>query len=142
MLKPIFLTQQFYDAYRYCPEIETKGTRPYIRVGVRLHGVLWAVPLRSHITHEYAIWTDKKNLCGLDFTKAVVVEKPSVYISSVKPFIRPAEFSVLKDISDYEVDQKLRTYISAYKKAKQHMSNERNKRLVQFSTLQYFERYI
>lgn len=142
MLKAVFLTEEFYKAYEKCAEIEQKKTRPYIMVEVFVDGVLWGVPLRSHITHEYVIWTDKENGCGIDFTKAVVIEKPDEYISDNAPHIRPNEFKVLKTIDAYSVSQKMKQYIKAYKKAKQCRTVPRNKRLVQFSTLQYFEEYL
>ena len=59
MLKPVFLTQNFYTDYAHCPEIEKKDTRPYVRVQIQIDGVLWAIPLRSHISHEHVSWTDK-----------------------------------------------------------------------------------
>lgn len=142
MLKTAFLTKEFYDAHKECPEIEQKETRPYIRIQVMVDGVLWGIPLRSHISHNYVIWTDKENSCGIDFTKAVVIEKPDQYISDAQPHIRPDEFKVLKRIDEYRVQQKLQQYIKDYKKAKLHPEVPRNKRLIEFSTLQYFEKYI
>lgn len=142
MVKLVFLTEKFYKAYNHCPEIEQKPMRPYIRVGVLIDGVLWAAPLRSHINHKYAILTDEGNGCGIDFSKAVVIEKPAEYISAVKPHMRPSEFETLKNINNHTIEQKLRSYIKTYKKARQHMNNERNRNLVQFSTLQYFEKYL
>ena len=142
MVKIVFLTDKFYETYKDCPEIEQKPTRPYIRIGVLIDGILWAVPLRSHISHEYVIWTDKENGCGMDFSKAVVIENPAEYISTAKPYMRPAEFEVLKNINAHTIEQKMRSYIKTYKKAKQHMDISRNRNIVQFSTLQYFEKYI
>ena len=40
-------------------------------VCVQIGGVLFAVPMRSHIKHKYALWADKENHCGVDFSKAV-----------------------------------------------------------------------
>lgn len=142
MVKIVFLTDKFYEAYKDCPEIEQKPTRPYIRIGVLIDGILWAVPLRSHINHDYVIWTDKENGCGMDFSKAVVIENPAEYISTAKPYMRPAEFEVLKNINAHTIEQKMRSYIKTYKKAKQHIDISRNRNIVQFSTLQYFEKYI
>lgn len=142
MLKLVFLTNKFYKDYAKCTEIETKETRPYIRIQVVVNGVLWGIPLRSHITHNHVLWTDKENGCGIDFTKAVVIKKPAQYISGVTPHIRPNEFKVLKTIDEYRVAQKLQQYIKEYKKAKQHIKVARNKNLVQCSTLQYFEEYL
>ena len=59
-MKYIFLTQQFYDDYSHCTEIEKKKTRPYVQIYVQVNGIDFAVPLRSNITHKYAFWTDKK----------------------------------------------------------------------------------
>lgn len=142
MLKVVFLTKEFYRAYAKCQEIEQKETRPYIRVQVMIDGVLWGIPLRSHIKHEHVIWTDKANGCGMDFSKAVVIEKPRKYISAVDPHIRPDEFKVLKRIDEYRVAQKMRQYIKEYKKAKANLQIPRNRQLVKYSTLQYFEKYI
>lgn len=142
LLKTVFLTKDFYSAYVHCSEIEQKETRPYIRIQVLINGVLWAIPLRSHIKHNYTIWTDKANGCGIDFTKAVVIENPDKYISDTPPHIRPDEFKVLKRIDEHRVVQKMQQYIKDYQKAKQHQEIPRNKQLLKYSTLQYFEKYI
>lgn len=142
MLKLLFLTEKFYQDHVDCPEIEQKPSRPYIRVGVVLGGVLWAVPLRSHIRHEYALWTDKPKRCGMDFTKAVVIERPAEYISAVPPYMRPNEFDELKKINPYTVEQKLKTFVNVYKRAKVHPEIPRNQSILAYSTLQYFEEYI
>ena len=144
MLKAIFLTDAFYKAYpnsKYS-EIEQKADRPYVRVQIEVNGVLWGIPLRSHISHKYVIWTDEENGCGLDLTKAVVITKPAKYISNVTPHIRNNEFKVLKQLSEYNVIQKFRKYIRDYKKAKKALRVKRNRDMVSYSTLQYFEKYI
>ena len=142
MLKTMFLTEEFYKAHENCPEIEQKENRPYIQIRIMIDGVLWGIPLRSHINHSHAIWTDKENGCGIDFTKAVVIKRPDQYISNIQPHIRPDEFKVLKRLDEYRVVQKFQKYIKDYQKAKQHPEVPRNKRLVEFSTLQYFEDFI
>lgn len=142
MLKLVFLTKEFYDAHANCPQIEKKDTRPYIRVQVLINGVLWAIPMRSNINHEYAIWTDKENKCGIDFTKAVVIKDPNAYIATDRPYVRKNEFEVLKTIDQHTVIQKLQKHIKDYKKAKEHPKIKRNKNILAFSTLQYFEDYI
>ena len=142
VLKLIFLTEKFYRDYSACLEIEQKPTRPYIRVGVVVGGVLWAVPLRSNINHKYVIWTDKENHCGMDFSKAVAIARPSEYVSAVTPHMRPREFAELKKINAYAAEQKLRKFIKTYKKAKLHPENPHNRSVLAYSTLQYFEEYI
>lgn len=142
MLKTVFLTQDFYKAYAHCSEIEQKDTRPYVRIQIQINGILWAIPLRSHIRHNHVIWTDKDNQCGIDLSKAVVIEKPDKYISSTQPYIRPEEFKIIKQLDDYWVAKKFQQYIKEYNKAKKCPENPRNKQLLQCSTLQYFEQYI
>lgn len=144
MLKAVFLTDAFYRAYpksKYS-EIEEKTDRPYIRIKVVVNGVVWGIPMRSNISHKYAVWTDKENSCGLDLTKAVVITKPAKYISNVTPHIRDNEFKVLKQLNEYDISQKFQKYIKDYKRAKTAQNVKRNRELVSFSTLQYFERYI
>lgn len=85
LMKLVFLSAEFYKDYADCSEIEQKPTRPYIRIGVLINGVLWAVPFRSNIRHEHVIWTNE---------------------------------------------------------AKRAPNVPRNKRLLTYSTLQYFEEYI
>ena len=138
----VYLTSAFFSDYKNCTEIRTKEKRPYICIQIVVDGVLWAIPMRSHINHEYAIWTDKEQGCGIDLTKAVAVCKPEKYISSVKPYVRPNEFAVLKRTNKHTIIQKFLQYIKKYKDAKVHPEIDRNKRLIQFSTLQYFEEYI
>ena len=142
VLKLVFLTKDFYNDFSKCPEIENKDQRPYIRVHVNIGGVLWGIPLRSHISHNHVIWTDEENGCGIDFTKAVVISNPALYISGTKPHLRDDEFKVLKRIDEFQLKTKFQRYIKEYKKAKQHPEMKRNKMLLNFSTLQYFEEYI
>lgn len=144
MLKAVYLTDAFYNDYpndKY-GEIEKKTSRPYIRIQIMVGGVLWGIPMRSNISHNHAIWTDKENHCGLDLTKAVAITNPAKYISGVKPHIRDNEFKVLKQLDEYAVSQKLQKYIKDYKKAKMALRVKRNRDLVSCSTLQYFEKYL
>ena len=137
----IFLSQSFYNAYANCPEIEQKLDRPYVRVCVRINGVLFAVPLRSHISHPHVLWTDKAAQCGLDFSKAVVLTRREYVDANRRPHIRPREFDALRG-KEYLVVQRMQQYIHEYKKAKRRLDVPRNRMLCQYSTLQYFERYI
>ena len=142
MLKIVFLTKKFFADYAACTEIRTKDMRPYICVHIVVDGILWAIPLRSHISHEHVIWTDKENGCGIDFSKAVAIIKPDEYISRERPYIRPNEFAALKRINKHTIVQRMQQYIKCYQDAKEHAEIPRNKQLLQFSTLQYFEEYL
>ena len=137
----IFLSEEFYNHYSFCPEIERKPTRPYIQICVKINGKLFAVPLRSHINHKFVLWTDKENKCGLDFTKAVVIEKDSYINKNSIPHIRQHEFDALRG-KEFIIKQKMLSYIQTYKKAKQRIDVPRNRTICEYSTLQYFENHL
>lgn len=136
-----FLSESFYNDYANCPEIEQKANRPHAQALVRLNGVVFAVPLRSHIKHKYVYWTDKESCCGLDFSKTVVLTKRSYINRENKPYIRPNEFDALRG-KEYIIQQKLLQYIKTYNKARARQDIPRNKTMCQYSTLQYFEKYL
>lgn len=145
MSKPqrfVFLSAEFYAAFPYSqyPEIEQKPSRPYVQVLTLIDGIQYAIPLRSHINHPHVLWTDKKNHCGLDFSKAVVISDPK-YIDNVnKPYIRPLEFNALRG-KDYRIRIGMEKYIREYLAAKNNSEDKINRQLVEKSTLQYFESY-
>lgn len=137
----IFLSQSFYDDYQGCFEIEQKADRPYIRACMEINGVIFAVPLRSNINHPHVLWTNEEKHCGIDFSKTVVLTKDSYIDYSRKPHIRQVEFDILRG-KEHILQQHLIKYIHAYKKAKKRLDVPRNRRLCEYSTLQYFEKYI
>lgn len=137
----IYLSESFYRDYIECTEIEQKPTRPYIRICVRINGVLYAVPMRSHIKHKYVLWTNKDAGCGIDFSKAVVITKAEYIRQDRTPHIRQDEFDALKG-KEHIVAQKMEQYIKAYKKAAARLDVPRNRMMCKYSTLQYFEKYI
>lgn len=139
----VFLSEEFYNAYPEAdyPEMEQKRNRPYIQVYVEIDGVQYAIPLRSDIHHPHVLWTDKANHCGVDFSKAVVINKESYIDTTTEPHLRQNEFDALRG-KDYKIKTKMEQYIERYKKAKQDLSNSINQRLVKYSTLQYFEKEI
>ena len=139
----IFLSEEFYKTYpssKY-PEIEQKHNRPYIQVYVVIDDVQYAIPLRSDIHHPHVLWTDKQNHCGVDFSKAVVISEEKYIDPSTEPHIRQKEFDALRG-KDYKIRQKMIKYIATYKKAKENPTNPHNKQILQYSTLQYFEKEI
>lgn len=140
-MKYIFLSQEFYDDYTHCTEIEQKLTRPYTKVSIVVNGINFAIPLRSNINHPNVVWTDKAKKCGLDLSKTVVVTSPHYIDTNSKPHIRIDEFESLRG-KEYIIRVKLISYIKIYKKAKENLDIKRNKDICNFSTLQYFESYI
>jgi hypothetical protein len=141
-VKLVFLTQQFYNDYFHCPEILHKEDRPHIQVQVKIDGFLFCIPLRSNINHLHVIWTDKANNCGLDLSKTIVITNSSEYIDVTrKPVIRQQEFDSLRG-KEHLIKTSLIKYIAKYKLAKSNIHISRNRILIQYSALQYFEEYI
>lgn len=136
-----FLSDAFYKDYANCPEIELKRTRLYVQACIRVDGVYFAVPLRSNIKHKYVLWTDEASRCGLDFSKTVVILKQDYIDRSEEPHIRQNEFDSLRG-KEYIVRQRLIQYINTYKKAKNRIDVPRNQKVCEYSTLQYFEKYL
>ena len=136
-----FLKKEFFEKYKDCEEMEKKPNRPYACTTlVNCMGVTFAVPLRSHIRHEYAVFTDKEKTKGLDLTKAVVVDNIPKYIDlETKVYIKDEEHKFLKGKEDFLV-KKLENYIKQYKKALETPENIKNQRLIKFSALQYFHK--
>lgn len=139
----VFLTDEFYKVYpsELYPEIEQKHNRPYIQVYVKINGIQYAIPLRSDIHHPHVLWTDKKNHCGVDFSKAVVITDDKYIDMLTEPHIRENEFNALRG-KDYKIKVKMEKYIEEYKKAKQDLNKKHYQNLVKYSTLQYFEKEI
>jgi len=52
------LSKAFYTQYEHCEEILTKKERPYYVLLLELDGLTYAIPLRSHITHQYCFIAD------------------------------------------------------------------------------------
>lgn len=135
-MKYIFLTEQFYKDYEKCPEIEQKRFRPYIMLLVKIDNLTFALPLRSHIKHPYAFFTDNENHCGVDYSKAVIITNESLYIDTKRPTLRPNEHKALQGKA-YIITKEFSRYLNDYKKA----VTKNTKRLdytYKYCTLQYF----
>ena len=139
----VFLSDEFYGAYPASefPEIEQKRYRPYIQVIIEIGELKFAIPLRSGINHPHVFWTDKENHCGVDFSKAVVINDDCYIDSENEPRLRQNEFDALRG-KDYRIKVKMSAYIEKYKKARKNINDPINHTLVKFSTLQYFENEI
>lgn len=136
----IFLSSKFFRTYpaNEYPELAQKQDRPYIQVYVTINGVHFAIPLRSSIHHPYVFWTDRERKCGVDFSKAVVLPDESYINEELTPYLRENEYLALRG-KDFIIKKEMQKYIEKYKVAKQNMDNPFNRKLVRYSTLQYFE---
>ena len=72
----------------------------------------------------------------------MVILDEEKYIDHIhKPQIRQNEFNSLKG-KEHIVYNKMTAYIKRYKKAKKNQQIKQNKQLCEYSTLQYFEKYL
>ena len=133
-----FLTEKFYKDYPHdkYPQMEIKEDRPYAHVTVELYN-----QLRSHVDHPHAFFTNKRERCGVDYSKAVVVLNTDYIDTARKAFLRPDEYKKLRG-KDYIIKQQFINYIELYKRAKVDLTVSHRDDILKFSTLQYFEEYI
>ena len=131
-----FLTEQFYKDYCNCGEMEKKKLRPYaVLCIVNYRGLIFAIPIRHNIKHNYAVKT--VNNQGLDLSKAVVI-KNDKYIDNTKvAVINSIEYKILLS-KEHFIEQKLKKYIKEYKKGLKNLSDSKYRNLCEKSCLQYF----
>lgn len=142
-MKYTFLTEKFFNDYPYeqYPQMEIKEDRPYAHVQVEVYNQLFCIPLRSHIDHPHALFTNKKERCGVDYSKAVVINNDEYIDKTKKVFLRPNEYKKLKG-KDFTIKKQFLAYIELYKQAKIDDTVDHRVEILAFSTLQYFEEYI
>ena len=118
IVRLVFLSSYFFDKHAGDCEIEREEDRPHARILLSIEGLTFAIPFRSNICHQYAFFTDKKNKCGLDYSKAVLILDENKDIDKSRtPIIRQNEFDALKG-KDKVIEQGMRRYLRIYKRAK------------------------
>ncbi len=132
------LSEKFYKTYSHCEEILKKENRPYACITIELDGLLFAIPFRHHIRHQYAFHTVGE--AGLDYSKTVVITDAS-FLSNDKPSIENIEFSIIKR-NEQKIRYGLTKYIRQYKRAMKHRDNPRSEHILKYSTLKYFEDHL
>jgi len=107
-----FLTDEFFNDYKDCTEMEKKNNRPYANIClIELDNIYFAIPIRHKISHSYAVFTNKEKTQGLDLSKAVVINDVDRYIDRTKTaYISDEEYKQLSR-KKYFIKQKLITYI-------------------------------
>ncbi len=136
-----FLTDEFYNDYKDCIEMEKKNNRPYAHLClIEFKGLHFAIPIRHNIKHSYAIFTNDDKNQGLDLTKTIIIKDLDKYVDNSRvAYIDNDEYKILIK-KEYFIKQKLSTYIGKYKKAYANQNIPRNKSLCEKSTLQYFHK--
>lgn len=142
-MKFTFLSKQFYQDYpqNKFEQLELKDNRPYAHVVVETYGKTFYLPLRSNINHPHAFFTNKKERCGIDYSKAVILKKDEYLDKHTKVYIRKDEFKKLKG-KDYRIKNEFEEYIKLYKKAKTDITVPHREDILEYSSLQYFEEFL
>lgn len=140
-MKFYFLTEEFFNTYSECKEMEKKQDRPYANVClIELDNLIFAIPIRSNIKHKYGIYSNKERTKGLDLSKAVLIVDFEKYVDmETDVIINREEYEVLKNKEKY-IKQKLISYINLYKKALKKRHIKQNQILCSMSCLQYFHK--
>lgn len=135
----VFLSKKFYEDHPLAEyaEFERKANRPYIVLLVKIEDRVWGIPFRSHIAHEYAFWTDREKRCGIDYSKAVVIDKEEYVIGRQRLVLRPREFDAIRG-QEFNIYRGFVSYINTYKKARRS-GHRRYASMLKFSTLQYYD---
>ena len=138
------LSKAFYTQYKNCEEILAKNERPYYVLLLEIDNLTYAIPLRSHITHQYCYIADgsKNQRSGLDYSKSIIITDTDKYIDPSPVTIRQHEFNVLKK-KEYLIKKQFSSYVKSYKKEIQR--RQRNQMLpvsllCRYSTLKYFHK--
>ena len=133
-----YLTHEFYNKYKNCKEILYKPKRPYAVHLIEYNNLIFAIPIRSNITHEFSYKTikEKNKSKGLDFTKTVIINDLK-YLSKQPVRINQEEYLKL-DKNRHFIEKKMLSYLKIYKKALQKPNTNKNKNILSKSTLQYF----
>ena len=135
-----YLTHEFYNKYKNCKEILYKPKRPYAVHLIEYNNLIFAIPVRSNITHEFSYKTikEKNKSKGLDFTKTVIINDLK-YLSKQPIRINQEEYLKL-DKNRHFIEKKMLSYLKIYKKALQKPNTNKNKNILSKSTLQYFHK--
>ena len=135
-----YLTHEFYNKYKNCKEILYKPKKPYAVHLIEYNNLIFAIPIRSNITHEFSYKTikEKNKSKGLDFTKTVIINDLK-YLSKQPVRINQEEYLKL-DKNRHFIEKKMFSYLKIYKKELQKPNTNKNKNILSKSTLQYFHK--
>lgn len=134
-MRIIKLSSSFYESHKECREILHKTARPYLCLEIIFDGIPYAIPLRHHIHHQYCFRTTDE--AGLDFSKSIPLHDKS-FISEDDARIDTKEWVIIKR-NEKKIISLFKKYINQYRKAALHPEIQRNKNILQYSSLQYFE---
>lgn len=139
-----YLSTAFYNKYKDCPEILTKGeTRPYIILLVEVENNKFAIPIRTHLPNiKDRYITNPITNSGLDYTKAVVISSEEYIDTSKYPEIEHKEYNYIK-FKEREIKKAFSKFIAEYKK--DYLRHKKNPSIPEssrfkYTALQYFKK--
>lgn len=137
-MKYILLSDEFYKTYNEedYPEILHKPSRPYIMLVVKIDNLTFAIPIRSHIRHNYGFITNKNLRTGLDFTKAIIILNPQYVAKKERITITKEEMLLISNNRDLIIKD-FKTFLNTYKRK---IRNNLTANFLQYCTLQYFHK--
>lgn len=137
-MKYILLSDNFYKTYNAeeYPEILHKPSRPYIMLIVEIDGLTFAIPIRSHIRHNYGFITNEEKRAGLDFTKAIIILNPE-YISEKERITITKEEMLLISNNKELIIKDFKIFLQTYKRK---IKKKLYANFLRFTSLQYFHK--
>ena len=133
-----FLNDRFYKETKEFSEILHKPQRPYAIALFEIDHLQFAIPFRTNISHPYAYkfknFTSKKN-SGLDFSKAVIIEKDKLGNQAFIDNQEYLEFSKRRAI----IAKRFFKFLENYKKWIENPTTYQYKvKSLKYCTLQYY----
>lgn len=137
-----YLSAEFYKRYNNSdyPEIENKGTRPYMVMLIKIGNNTFAIPFRTNLPHnncykfKNSVRTTK-TATGLDYTKAVIINDKNYIGAAAK--IDDKEYVELNDRYGFIIKQ-FRKFVSDYIEYANGKDTFYNSKKFKFTTLKYF----
>jgi len=131
-----FLNDRFYEETRGFSEIMHKPDRPYAIALFEIDHLQFAIPFRTNITHPYAYkFKNSKSNSGLDFSKAVIIEKDKLGNQAFINNQEYLEFSKRRNM----IAQRFSKFLENYKKwVKNPTTYQYKVESLKYCTLQYY----
>ena len=139
-----YLSQLFYQKYKDCSEILSKGeTRPYIIIVIEIDKLKFAIPIRTNLHGTKDCYeSNPKTNSGLDYTKSVVITRDDYIDMTRFPEIEHKEYNYIK-FKEREIKLAFTKFVDEYKK--DYIRHTKNAKIpvnprFQYCTLQYFKK--
>jgi protein AbiQ len=108
------LTSLAYQSFSKLPEVLQKEQRGYGLLEVEYEGMIFAIPLRSNLSHKHGFKTILRNStwCGLDYSKALIAS-PLDFKDVAFKSRDDAEYHKIKENKD-KIETQFSKYVIKY----------------------------